>query len=170
MNTPLAGDALFCGGCGALFECSALVLHDSLQTLVRHRLQPSTMLFPGHEYTEMLLQQALKRDPQNEAARRKYEEVRRVTSRRPYARATHPWSPVHVNATRGPAAGAHLRPPLGRPLACQARAVPHPQTRLKRARKQPSLPSTVAEELEYNTHLRATPEELALLCGCAAES
>ena len=35
-----------------------------------------------------------------------------------------------------------------------------------RARKLPSLPSTVEEELQYNMQLRASPRELALLCGC----
>jgi hydroxyacylglutathione hydrolase len=115
-STPSAaftGDTLFCGGCGALFECSADVLHRSLQTLTRQRLTPATRLFPGHEYSEMLLRQALQRDPANAAARTKLDEVR-----------------------------------------------------LKRARKQPSLPSTIAEELTYNAQLLATREELAVMCGC----
>ena len=89
------------------------MLHRSLQLLVRERLQPTTQLYPGHEYTEMLLSQATRREPRNEAARRKLQECR-----------------------------------------------------LARARKQPSLPSTVAEELLYNAQLRASVDELALMCGC----
>ena len=41
------------------------------------------------------------------------------------------------------------------------------QARQLRARAQPTLPSTWAEELQYNTHLRASVEELAQLCGAA---
>ena len=37
------------------------------------------------------------------------------------------------------------------------------------ARKEPSLPSTMREELAYNPHLKANPDELALMCGCATE-
>ena len=73
--TPVAagiaftGDTLFCGGCGALFECSATTLFHSLRRLTNERLRPSTQLFPGHEYTEMLLQAAVQRDPQNKDAK-----------------------------------------------------------------------------------------------------
>ena len=77
-DTPTAaftGDTLFCGGCGALFECSAKVLHGSLQMLVA-RLPPETLLFPGHEYTEMLLQMAVRRDRDNEYAHAKLREAR----------------------------------------------------------------------------------------------
>ena len=53
--TPVAftGDTLFCGGCGALFEASAAVMHDSFQR-IRQRLRAETQIFPGHEYTVML--------------------------------------------------------------------------------------------------------------------
>jgi len=108
------GDTLFCGGCGALFECSSMTLYRSLQRLVTERLGRQTQLFPGHEYTEMLLQQAVKREPGNAAARVKLQ-----------------------------------------------------QTRVLRARKLPTLPSTVEEELTYNAQLRASPAQLALMCGCA---
>ena len=43
------------------------------------------------------------------------------------------------------------------------------ECRLKRARKEPSLPSTMGEELEYNPHLRANPQELAFMCGAVSE-
>ncbi len=106
------GDTLFCGGCGALFECSAAVLHASFQTLVK-RLPPTARIFPGHEYSEMLLTMATKREPNNEAAALKLDEVR-----------------------------------------------------TKRARKLPSIPSTISEELAYNPYLRVGPQQLALMCGC----
>lgn len=50
-GTPSAaftGDTLFCGGCGRLFEGSALQLHASLRRL-RHRLKPDCRIFSGHE-------------------------------------------------------------------------------------------------------------------------
>jgi len=112
-SIAFTGDTLFCGGCGALFECSATTLFHSLRRLTNERLRPSTQLFPGHEYTEMLLQAAVHRDPQNKEAK-----------------------------------------------AALATA------RLKRARKEPSLPTTVAQEKLYNAQLTASAEGLALMCGC----
>ena len=114
-TVAFTGDTLFCGGCGALFECSAHTFHDSLQMLVQ-RLRPQTRIFPGHEYTEMLLQQACQRNPNNQEARAKLQ-----------------------------------------------------QAKLLRSRKQPSIPSTLEEELSYNPQLRASPQELAMLCGCAQD-
>ena len=35
----------------------------------------------------------------------------------------------------------------------------------RRARKEPSIPSTMAEELSYNQHLLANPAQLAQMCG-----
>ena len=69
--TPVAftGDTLFCGGCGALFEASAAVMHDSFQRL-RQRLRAETQVFPGHEYTVMLMEMAVRTEPTNAAARR----------------------------------------------------------------------------------------------------
>jgi hydroxyacylglutathione hydrolase len=106
------GDTLFCGGCGALFEASASVMYASFQKL-RQRLRADCQIFPGHEYTEMLLSMAVKREPMNTAARR------------------------------------CLR-----------------QAQDKRAQKLPTVPSTMAYELEYNPHLRADVRALAALCGC----
>ena len=114
-SSAFTGDTLFCGGCGALFECSSNTLYASLRLLVA-RLPMDTLIFPGHEYTEMLLTMCARRDPGNAIARDKLVE-----------------------------------------------------TRLKRARKEPSLPSTMREELAYNPHLKANPDELALMCGCATE-
>jgi len=114
-SVAFTGDTLFCGGCGALFECAAPVLHRSLSTLLE-RLSPQTLLYPGHEYSEMLLTQAVRRDPTNEAARAKLTQVR-----------------------------------------------------AKRKAREPSLPSTVAEERTYNVYLQASAEQLAELCGAVNE-
>jgi hydroxyacylglutathione hydrolase len=38
--------------------------------------------------------------------------------------------------------------------------------RALRAQKLPSVPSTMAEELAYNPWMKATPVNLAMLCGC----
>jgi hydroxyacylglutathione hydrolase len=64
------GDGLFVGGCGALFEGSAAILFSQLGRLFS-ALPPDTLLFAGHEYSVMLLTQAVMREPANEAARRK---------------------------------------------------------------------------------------------------
>ena len=40
------------------------------------------------------------------------------------------------------------------------------QAELARARKLPTVPTTLEQELTYNFHLRCTKEELADLCGC----
>ena len=110
-HVAFTGDTLFCGGCGALFECSADTLHGSLGQLVQ-RLRADTFLYPGHEYSEMLLTMALRKDPANAAARAKLADVR-----------------------------------------------------ARRRAKEPSLPSTLQEELGYNEYLAASRVELAMLCG-----
>ncbi|KAG8464236.1 hypothetical protein KFE25_003299 [Diacronema lutheri] len=75
------GDALFIGGCGALFEGSAAVMYAQLGRLFA-ALPPDTLLFPGHEYAAMLLTQAVQREPANEDARRKLAWVRRQREQR----------------------------------------------------------------------------------------
>ena len=70
-------------------------------------------MFPGHEYTEMLLQLACRREVHNEAARSKLVQVRQL-----------------------------------------------------RAKKLPTIPSTIEEELKYNPFIRATVEELMMLTNC----
>ena len=126
---------------GRLFEGSASVLHDSLQRLLA-RLPLSTDIFPGHEYTIMLLSM----QTQSKPSRRVLEKL--------------------------------------------------DEARLARARKLPTVPSKLEDELVCNpvrhiqmhatcctadvawvphdTHigvaraqwLQAGPEELAVLCGC----
>jgi hypothetical protein len=43
------------------------------------------------------------------------------------------------------------------------------QVREKRKRRQPSLPSTLEEELTYNLYLQASPAQLASMCGAVEE-
>ena len=114
-STAFTGDTLFCGGCGALFECSSNTLHNSLGVLTQ-RLKPETLLYPGHEYSEMLMRMAVRRDPSNEAAKAKLAQVRSMRSRR-----------------------------------------------------EPSIPTTLRDELNYNVYLSASPQQLAEMCGAANE-
>ncbi|KAL1514436.1 hypothetical protein AB1Y20_003535 [Prymnesium parvum] len=117
-HAVFTGDAIFCGGCGALFEGSAHVLHAALGVLVS-RLPRDSLIFPGHEYTEMLLRMACQREPSNQAAAKQLAQ------------------------------------------ACHAR--------LLRAKSLPTIPTTLAQELEYNPYLRASAEQLARMCGCVEE-
>jgi hydroxyacylglutathione hydrolase len=75
------GDALFIGGCGALFEGSAAVMYSQLGRLFG-ALPPDTLLFAGHEYALMLLMQAVQREPANAEARRKLAWVQRQREQR----------------------------------------------------------------------------------------
>ena len=43
------------------------------------------------------------------------------------------------------------------------------EVREKRRRQEPSLPSTIAEEREYNAYLRVDAAQLALLCGAVID-
>ena len=74
-SAAFTGDTLFCGGCGALFECSANTLHNSLGLLMS-RLPAATKIYPGHEYSEMLMQMVCRKEPDNLSARRKLYEVK----------------------------------------------------------------------------------------------
>eukprot|EP01062_Namystynia_karyoxenos_P007609 TRINITY_DN12668_c0_g1_i1.p1 TRINITY_DN12668_c0_g1~~TRINITY_DN12668_c0_g1_i1.p1 ORF type:complete len:392 (+),score=123.38 TRINITY_DN12668_c0_g1_i1:81-1178(+) len=59
-----SGDSLFCGGCGAFFEADTPGLRKAHS--VYAAMPGDTLVFPGHEYTEMLLRKELGRDPANE--------------------------------------------------------------------------------------------------------
>ena len=49
-----SGDTLFCGGCGAPFEGTGQDMAYNFRALY-HRCDDTTLLFPGHEYSEPLL-------------------------------------------------------------------------------------------------------------------
>lgn len=54
VNALFTGDTLFCGGCGAPFEGSSQDIAANFRSIY-HRCGDSTLLFPGHEYSEHLL-------------------------------------------------------------------------------------------------------------------
>jgi hydroxyacylglutathione hydrolase len=70
------GDTLFSLGCGRLFEGSAAQMWSSLRTL--RELPGDTRVFCGHEYTESNARFALRVEPDNQALRRRAEEVREL--------------------------------------------------------------------------------------------
>lgn len=59
------GDTLFAGGCGRLFEGTALELYTSLNERLR-RLPEETLLYFGHEYTAANLRFAAHLEPDNQ--------------------------------------------------------------------------------------------------------
>ena len=63
-----SGDALFVGGTGKFFEGSAAHMLHTLERVILP-LPPSTLLFPGHEYTLSNLTYAALIEPGNEAAK-----------------------------------------------------------------------------------------------------
>lgn len=67
------GDALFCGGCGRLFEGTPRMLYESLARLAA--LPDDTEVYCAHEYTEANLRFALAVEPGNRALRHRADEV-----------------------------------------------------------------------------------------------
>ena len=59
------GDTLFALGCGRMFEGTAKQFFDSLQELAA--LDPETLIYCGHEYTEANARFAMAMDPGNQA-------------------------------------------------------------------------------------------------------
>lgn len=72
----LAGDALFSGGCGRLFEGTPEQMHASLAKLAA--LPDETLIFAAHEYTLANLRFAKAADPDNPAIGAYLEECQRV--------------------------------------------------------------------------------------------
>lgn len=70
------GDTLFSLGCGRLFAGTADMMFSSLQTL--GSLPGGTYLYCGHEYTEKNGDFALSVDPDNQALRRRMENVTKL--------------------------------------------------------------------------------------------
>eukprot|EP00930_Biecheleria_cincta_P049150 TRINITY_DN34398_c0_g1_i1.p1 TRINITY_DN34398_c0_g1~~TRINITY_DN34398_c0_g1_i1.p1 ORF type:complete len:757 (+),score=130.54 TRINITY_DN34398_c0_g1_i1:262-2271(+) len=60
IDALFTGDTLFSGGCGAQFEGSKLDIEHCFATILESSmLSKETLLFPGHEYTAMLMEQNL---------------------------------------------------------------------------------------------------------------
>ncbi len=70
----LAGDALFAGGCGRLFEGTAAQMQQYLAVL--RALPDETRIYCGHEYTLNNLEFAMAVDPNNGALSARLESVR----------------------------------------------------------------------------------------------
>jgi hydroxyacylglutathione hydrolase len=74
------GDTLFAGGCGRLFEGTALQMHRSLSKL--SALPGSTRVYCAHEYTLANLTFAAAIEPDNSALAERLERVRAQRARR----------------------------------------------------------------------------------------
>jgi len=70
------GDTLFVGGCGRLFECDAQTMRDSLMKLAA--LPETTLVYPGHDYTEENYEFALTVEPENEAVKERLRCIRQT--------------------------------------------------------------------------------------------
>lgn len=68
-----AGDTLFAGGCGRIFEGEPKDMWNSLRKL-RH-LPNDVLLYCGHEYTESNLRFALSVEPDNTRLQKRYQET-----------------------------------------------------------------------------------------------
>lgn len=68
-----AGDALFAGGCGRLFEGTATQMRASLAKL--RELPGDTWLYCGHEYTQANLSFAREVEPDNQSLHERYNQV-----------------------------------------------------------------------------------------------
>ncbi|MDR9432438.1 MAG: hydroxyacylglutathione hydrolase [Spiribacter sp.] len=68
-----AGDALFAGGCGRMFEGTAAQMQNYLAEL--RELPPETKLYCGHEYTQANLAFASAVEPNNQALQQRIETV-----------------------------------------------------------------------------------------------
>lgn len=68
------GDTLFTAGCGRLFEGTAAMMTDALHGVLG-TLPNSTLVYPGHEYTEKNLRFALSLTPNHQATQKRAERV-----------------------------------------------------------------------------------------------
>lgn len=73
------GDTLFTGGCGRLFEGTALQMFHSLSKL--KKLPKETLVYCGHEYTLANLEFALTIEPENKTLIRRFEQVKAQTEK-----------------------------------------------------------------------------------------
>ena len=73
------GDTLFVGGCGRIFECDPRTMWDSLLRLAS--LPDDTLVYCGHDYTLENYEFALSIEPENEAVKKRLDEVRQAAKR-----------------------------------------------------------------------------------------
>lgn len=74
-----AGDTLFAGGCGRLFEGTPEQMLQSLSKLIE--LSPETLVYAGHEYTESNLRFAQQVEPDNPAVSDRLADVKKLRTR-----------------------------------------------------------------------------------------
>jgi hydroxyacylglutathione hydrolase len=79
LKALFTGDTLFSGGCGRLFECSAIDMFQSLTICAT--LSDDTLMYCGHEYTEENLTFAMTVDPGNAAVAARLLEVKELRRR-----------------------------------------------------------------------------------------
>jgi len=72
------GDTLFSMGCGRLFEGTPQQMFESLNKLAS--LPPETKIYSGHEYAKNNAEFALKIEGENDALKKRYEEVCKLES------------------------------------------------------------------------------------------
>lgn len=77
-NTIFVGDTLFAGGCGRLFEGTALQMLNSLAKL--KQLPPETKVYCAHEYTKSNLTFSLNYSENKENYAKRLEQVKEVRS------------------------------------------------------------------------------------------
>ena len=68
------GDALFAGGCGRRFDGTAEIMWNSLQALAA--LPETTQIYCAHEYTEANLAFAVEVEPNNQALKTRFAQVK----------------------------------------------------------------------------------------------
>lgn len=107
-NPPLllSGDTLFAVGCGRLFDGTAPLLYQALQTIAA--LPDETLIYGGHEYTLANILFALTIEPENEdlKARQQNEIQKRaqgiatLPTQLSQERRTNPFLRCHLNSVR----------------------------------------------------------------------
>lgn len=122
------GDSVFVGGCGCLFERSARLLHGDLSRLFC-MLPPDTLIFPGHEYSEVLLAACARREPGSSAVRDK----------------------LRCERVEGP-----VRPLL---FVTHCPRLCHSWAREQRRQSLPTVPTRLRDELSYNSWVRIAVAE-----------
>ena len=70
------GDTLFVGGCGRILECDARTMWDSILKLAF--LPDDTLVYCGHDYTQENYEFALTIEPDNEAVKRRLQEMIKI--------------------------------------------------------------------------------------------
>lgn len=112
-DSLFTGDTLFGCGCGRLFEGTAEQMFDSLNHKIC-KLEDSTKIYFGHEYTEHNLGFAMEREPANIDIKMRLEAVQAAKRQGNYSspstlkeeKATNPFLRCHMDSVREHCSGA----------------------------------------------------------------